>query len=526
MMAKNVLSKKWLYLLTTICIINGLFAQTKKGKPASNQPNAYEIKIDLKNCKDTLVYLTYYQFDKTMLKDTCKNIKDGKIVFKGKTKLDTGVYSLISQKKSIYFDFFIDDQHQFLDLSSDSSDEFIKDLKAKNSDQHNAFFEYVKFLGGKNMEFAQFKEKSKGMSKKDSTALVQPKQKEINELINDYEQQFYEKQKGSYLGDVMNLKIEKVLKNIPKASNGRPDSILSYRYYKDHYWDHVNFKDDAIVRNPFFQGKLKKYFDNVLVRHPDSVAVEIDKMIDKTVQSSLVNKLLIANFTSNYEISKMMGFDKVFVHMVDKYFKTGKAKGIYVDDGIIDKIIKRANLLRPILVGEKAPDLAMIDINDYPKIAKMGFEKAKTSEEVTKVFYDNYQEINKTFTHLNDVQADYTLLVFWDVDCSHCKVEIPKLLELYHKLLAENKNVKAFCVYTQYDYDKYKKYIEEKKLDWINVFDAVHFNNLRDKYDIVSTPVIYVLDKNKVIKAKRIDVEQISDVLKFIELEAKAKAKK
>jgi len=116
-------------------------------------------------------------------------------------------------------------------------------------------------------------------------------------------------------------------------------------------------------------------------------------------------------------------------------------------------------------------------------------------------------------------------LVFWDVDCSHCKVEIPKLQEVYHKLLAEKKDVKAFCVYTQYDYEKYKKYIDEKKLDWINVFDAVHFNNLRDKYDIYSTPVIYVLDRDKMIKAKRIDVENIPDIIKYIEEEKAAKAK-
>ena len=27
--------------------------------------------------------------------------------------------------------------------------------------------------------------------------------------------------------------------------------------------------------------------------------------------------------------------------------------------------------------------------------------------------------------HLSDVKADYTILVFWDVDCGHCQKEIP-----------------------------------------------------------------------------------------------------
>jgi len=53
------------------------------------------------------VYLTYYQFDKNMLIDTCKQIKNGKIIFKGKNKLDKGIYSLVGQSKTIYFDFLL-----------------------------------------------------------------------------------------------------------------------------------------------------------------------------------------------------------------------------------------------------------------------------------------------------------------------------------------------------------------------------------------------------------------------------------
>ncbi len=47
--------------------------------------------------------------------------------------------------------------------------------------------------------------------------------------------------------------------------------------------------------------------------------------------------------------------------------------------------------------------------------------------------------------------------------------------------------------------------------------DAVHLNNLKEKYDIYSTPVIYLLDKNKVIQAKRIGAEQIEDVIKMLD---------
>ena len=501
-----------------LCLFSICASAQVTTKPLPHK-SGYDITINIKNCNDTLAYLTFYQFDKTLIKDTCTHIKNGKIVFKGKQKLDKGIYSLVSQQKSIYFDFFIDENTQNLELNSDASTSVAKDLIAVNSDRENNFLNYIKFIGRQNDDFEAVKQESKGLPKNDSIAKISAKQKVLDKAIQDYEEQFLEQNKGSYIGDVLNLKMEKVLKEIPKASNGRPDSLMVYQYYKKHYWDNVDFKDDGTVRNPFFYNKLKKYFDQVVVTHPDSVSVEIDRMMDKTLPGSLVHTLLLAHFTYTYETSKIMGFDKVFVHLADRYFKTGKAHGIYDDETVVERIVKQSDKLRPLLVGAVAPDLSMINAADRDIIAKMGFESAKSSEDVTKLFYDNNPKINSLFNHLHNVKADYLILAFWDVDCGHCQIEIPKLLEEYHKLQKENKDIKVYCVYTQNEGDKFVKYINDNKLDWINVYDGVHYNNVVEKYDVYSTPVIYVLDRNKVIKAKRIGVEQLDEIVKFMELE-------
>ena len=103
---------------------------------------------------------------------------------------------------------------------------------------------------------------------------------------------------------------------------------------------------------------------------------------------------------------------------------------------------------------------------------------------------------------MNSIQAKYLIVAFWDVDCSHCKTEIPKLLNLYHEFQKENKDVKVFSVYVYHEVDKYMKYINDNKLDWINVYDGAYINNVVDKYEVRTTPVIYILDENKVIKVK------------------------
>jgi thiol-disulfide isomerase/thioredoxin len=393
-----------------------------------------------------------------------------------------------------------------------------KDLTAVNSVKQNDFFKYLKFLSEQNRSFFEYKQKTVLATKNDSLAFAK-KQKELEQNIVDYEENFIAQNQGSYIADVINLKMEKSLKNVPNASNGRPDSIAVYKFYKENFWRNVNFKDDAIMRNPFLYSKLKTYFDKVIVTQPDSVCIEIDRLLLKTKPESLMYKLILANFTYTYETSKIMGFDKVFVHISDKYFKTGKANGIYDDTDVVQRIIKRADKMKPLLIGAKAIDLSMIRAEDFPKLKAMGFEDAKNSDEMTKVFYKNINEVNKMFVKLSEVKADYTILVFWDVDCGHCQKEIPVLVKAYNELLEEKKNVKVYSVYTLHEGDKYLKYIADNKLPFINLYDGAHYNNVIEKYDVYSTPVIYVLDKNKIIRAKRIEAGNVKTIIKAIETE-------
>jgi thiol-disulfide isomerase/thioredoxin len=123
------------------------------------------------------------------------------------------------------------------------------------------------------------------------------------------------------------------------------------------------------------------------------------------------------------------------------------------------------------------------------------------------------------FVKLSEVKADYTILVFWDVDCGHCQKEIPVLVKAYNELLEEKKNVKVYSVYTLHEGEKYLKYIADNKLPFINLYDGAHYNNVIEKYDVYSTPVIYVLDKNKMIRAKRIEAGNVKTIIKAIETE-------
>ncbi len=482
---------------------------------ATKAQSGYDIKFNFKGIKDSIMYLVMYRFDQRIIADTSKRIKNGVVQFKGKKDLDKGVYLLVNQEKSTYFDFFINENQKFtvnLDVSDISNT-----LKSVGNKENEQFFSYIKFIGNKNIEFAKIKESTKGKSKTDSTKYVNDKLKELNTEVKKFEKDFTESVKGTFVYDYQNLKTEKEPVEIPKASNGRPDSLCQYYYYKSHFFDGVDFKDERIIRTPFFADRIKKYFDHVIVQHPDTVIQEIDKIMSKTDGCNLMYVMLLSHFTYKYEQSKIMGFDKVFVHMVDKYITNGNAVkcGVYTAE-IGTKIKERVDIMRNLLLEAKVSELYMIDTTYAKQVLKMGFDTAKTSKSVTDLYYKNIEKLTPIFSTLYSIKSKYTVLVFWASDCGHCQTEIPKLDENL-KALKGKIDYKVYAVQTKDEIEAWKKFIIEKKLDFINVFDPVHLNNLKERFDIYSTPVIYILDKDKKIKAKRLSADQVPDMLKMLE---------
>src|SRR6218665_698397 len=513
MQSKSTPMKKSLLWLSSALMLS-LSAVSQSG---------YDIKINFKGCKDTMVFLVKYQFDQQYISDTAINVKNGAIRFKGNKDLDKGVYVLVSQEKTTYFDLFVNENQKF--TVNVDMDNVVNSLKAVGNKENEQFFSYINYITNKNLEFGKVRDQTKKMSKADSTKFMNEKIQTLNTEVKTFEAGFMEKNKGTYLYDVLNLKTEKEPKEVPKASNGRPDSLYQYYYYKNHYFDGIDFKDERIIRTPFFDDRIKRYFEKIIVVHPDTMIKEIDLVLAKCTEGNLVYNLLLGYFTYSAEQNKIMGFDKVFVHLANKYIISGKAKGVYNEETVV-KIKDRAKIMGDLLIDAKVSDLLMIDTIYGRQVQKMGFDTAKTSKSVTDLYYKNQDKLATMFKRLYDVNAKYTILVFWAADCGHCQTEVPKMNEALKDIKGKI-DFKVYAVQTKDElFDSWRKFIIDKKLnDFINVFDPIHLNNLKEKFDIYSTPVIYVLDKDKRIKAKRLAADQVVDMLKMLENIEKEKNK-
>lgn len=474
----------------------------------------YDIKFNIKNCTDTTAYLVKHFFDKLHVIDTCKKVKNGQVRFKGKRELDKGVYLILNQDKASYFDFLIDDAFNFT-INFDTKD-IVNTLKSVGSKENENMFAYLKFMTNKNAEFNKYREETKGKNKQDSTKYMTEKLKLMTEDVKKYEADFMKKVKGTFVYDFINLKLEKEAPTVPLASNGRPDSLYQYYYYKNHFWDEVNFKDNRILTVPFFDDRIKRYLEGVIYQYsPDSLILEIDKILGACIPDEMVYNILLGHFTYKYEQDKRMGFDKVFVHLGKNYIINGKAKEVYTDETIA-KIKERVEIMENLLLESKATELYMIDTTDGKKVMTLGFDTVKTSAAATELYYKHQDRLLPMFKTLYSVKAKFTVLVFWDVDCGHCQTEIPKLDEVLKELNGKV-DFKVFAVYTKEDFNKWRKWIIDKKIDFIHVFDPIHLNNIKFKYDINSTPVIYILDKDKKIKGKKLGAESVPGLLNYLD---------
>src|SRR5688572_17906022 len=82
----------------------------------------YNIRISLKNCPDSTVYLARYYWDQLPVVDSCKNIRNGNVLFKGAASLERGVYFIANQKKDKFYFQFIVEENQKLSFSADVND--------------------------------------------------------------------------------------------------------------------------------------------------------------------------------------------------------------------------------------------------------------------------------------------------------------------------------------------------------------------------------------------------------------------
>lgn len=456
--------------------------------------DGYKIQVKFLNTQDTMLYLAHYYGKPlpTIYKaDSAHLGKNGTVTLETKEPIVGGIYLILLSDKKTYFEFLLNNGD---DMSITADAKTLPDgLKFKNSTENDNFQAYVTFLKGYGEDQEKLKKEFENSRTTADTLAVRKKATVESEKLTNYRKNYVKTHPGSLLASIFSaLEIPQVPEGKHMLEDGvTPDSTFAYRYYKAHYWDGFNLQDDRLIHTPIFDAKLEEYMNKVVTPYPtDSVEKECDMLLHKTKGTKELFKYTLWWLTRNVENSKIMGMDEVFVYLVENYYMKGDAPWLTSDE--LQKYTDRAMKIAPNVIGNLAPEVKLPSA------------------------------INKQEESMLAMKGKYTLLIFWSPDCGHCITEMPQIDSLY-KAVLKKKGVKIYSVATEGDEKKIKDFHDKHDLkDWIITWDPDHTSDFRSKYDVYSTPTIYLLDEKKIIRGKRLDHTNIDQVLEFVERKEKA----
>lgn len=447
---------------------------------SSYADKGYEIKVKLANYTSKQLVLGFQLGDKSYIKDSTMVNSDGWFVFSGKDKpLDPGVYIILMKPDNQYFQILVDNNDQNFSIEADGK-EPLKTFKSKGSKYNGIFYDYLKFLETERTEAEAYKKKS------DAEKAADPKKKSDDHLqkINKDVRKYQDDLVAKYPGSLMALLIKGSQDIEVPEFNELSDSlsrVKRYYYFKDHYFDNIEMANPKLLKTNVLFQKVDYYMQKLCVQHPDTLCNAVDRVLALMKANDETYKFYLIHFLNFYAKSNIVGFDAVYVCIVDNYYSKGLAP--WTEKEQLDKITKEARQLKPILIGKQAPNIHMF-------------------------------KQDGTTISLYDVKTDYTILMFWNPDCGHCKKEMPSVVALEKKF--HDKGVTLFSVCTALK-DKVNTcwdFIKEKGMEgFLNTVDPEVTSGYYSLYKVNVTPMIFILDKNKKIISKRISPEQLEEVM-------------
>jgi len=447
--------------------------------PVAGQ-DAYNINITVKGNENSFISIAYHLGDKQYIKDTLKTDASGATRFSGQPALDQGLYMIVMPDNS-YFEVIISDD-QIFEISCTSSD-FQATLKFSGSPENTAFLAYQKGwrkLQERNTGLRNRRENNRENS--DSLELLMGWQKELEAEMMQYLKKISSDNPGTLLAGLLNAMIPVEIPDfeIP-FDTGNPDSlrwILTYNYRANHFLDNIDLSDSRLVRTPVLYNKINTFFTSVLIQHPDTIIKQAERVIKLTEAEPQVFRFVTVYLFNHFRESQVMGHDAILVYLADNYYLTGKVE--WVSDEFKNDLQNDVEKLRNNLIGKKGMDLTM-------------------------------ETFGGTWRSVYDLKKEFIILYFWEPDCGHCKTATPLLKEIYERV--KSTGVEVFAICTQDNRDKWEEYIAENELEWINGWDPLRQTHFDYYYNVTSTPMVYILNSEKIIIAKKLPVESIESFI-------------
>lgn len=244
-------------------------------------------------------------------------------------------------------------------------------------------------------------------------------------------------------------------------------------FLRENYWTGVDFKSDILLNTTLLPSKTKKYI-SLFDKNDPQLNDVIKELLDKSAVNPLVYQVISdALYNSFNQPFYSDNFENIAVNIL----KNAQGQS-FVPDWKKQSIAQQILVHQKNMVGSKATNFALKDFTDAKCI-------------------------------LNDQKSKYTILFFYDPECSHCTEVMPKMKGWF--FVDGPKDAKVLAIYINQNEQEWRKYVKENTYPpkWLNLWDKNGEEKIQEKYWIQSLPTIYVLDENKKVVLKNANFKEL-----------------
>ncbi len=440
----------------------------------------YQVEVFIRTLPDRMVYLSLFDKDEFRLVDSVKSMNGSFYFFKsdhqpgGMYRIDLQVPDSRNTQNGAGFIEFIWADESFTIFADYNN---IAETVAFGNSLENDLL----------AEFRQFEGKYE-----DKMASLWP-------LIDHYpeEDRFYR----DAAGHLLNLQEERD-RYILELSQRSPDLfaarlIDTYRsatiptdlkgmqrieFMKQHYFNLSPIDDPALLHAPVYNRKIIDYL--MLYRLPEASFEEQEDAFIEAVDMIMANVSgdpELRSFSVEYLLEgfRSYGMERVEIYIVDTY----------VDETCITDAV----------------ELAQQRVEGYRRM-----EVGKIAEDIL------IRSADRKMVKLSEVDADYTLVLFWATYCEHCVKLIVELREWYSNEKPDNMEVFAVSIDTsRMEWDRF---VNTFDTPWINTHEPMGWEGKSaSDYNVYATPTLYLLDRERRIIARPLNLRELRRALKKLE---------
>jgi len=351
------------------------------------------------------------------------------------------------------------------------------------SDENNANMQYMKTIREfsqqmalLNANYQKIQQSSESFMEKQIKAdeIIRQSQA-INAQKLSYQAQVVEENKGNLLASII-LSIMEVPQ--PPADYYK-DRIRYYKYLAEHHFSKYDFSDDRILYTPLANNKFRAF---------NEIIYELD------AQDAI--PYVLSALRKSYQVSPQQYSD--LFDCLERNF------------GDIKSPVRK----EPLYIAMLRHAIDSTRIDEYRKIRYL-YELNTIDKNHAGEKLPNFNLImsNGDTTNLYDIASEHLLLFLQNPDCPTCKKVREKLKEM--EVALSTQKITVLTVYFEDNKNLWQNYLQNNAYPhWKHGWNYDLTIEEKKLIDVRSIPTLYLLDKDKIIRKKDIDIHELEAILK------------